>query len=132
MRQRMLPFVHFLEHLVTGGDAKIRGRCFILANDICLMLRHLVQAAAEDRITSAAIWEIVNLLDPAQHFNVGIQASKAQKVACGCLQNCACNMAIAFSMELHEAANAISECPSTERKPNNHHTHKKMDFLADK
>ena len=61
-----------------------------------------------------AIKKIVNLLDPAHCFNVSTQASKAQKVACGCLQNHTCKLAIALQKELYEAANSLSKCTSTE------------------
>ena len=60
-----------------------------------------------ENVVKDTIKEIVNLLDPAHYFNMGVQASKAQKVACGCLQNQTRKMAIALSKELCEAANAL-------------------------
>ena len=76
------------------------------------------------------IKEILNSLNPAHYFNMGVQASKAQKVAYGHLQNHTHKMAIASSKELCEAANSLSECTFTEQKPHDHDIHKKPDVFG--
>ena len=66
------------------------------------------------------IKEIANLLEPVHCFDIGVQVSKAQKVAYGCLQNHTCKIAIALSKELYEASNTLSECNRASHTHENH------------
>ena len=89
--------------------------CIELFHNICKTNEAVINAHKRkvENAVRDTIKEIVNLLDPDHHFNMGVQASKAQKVACGDLQNHTCKMAIALSREFHESANVFSKWTST-------------------